>query len=108
MKEIYRSFEGRLNVEQRWGYIVYDCGDVYEVDALYVDVNDGDWKVRIYKEDFPDLTDFQKICEIAGEIKDGLKRGAVFYRNKWYNQELINKIQDKTGNPFWKRYVSRP
>lgn len=36
MKEIYRSFEGKIGTDCRWGYIVYDAGNVYEVREIDV------------------------------------------------------------------------
>lgn len=35
-KEVYRSFSGKIGTDNRWGYIVYDAGDVYEVRELNV------------------------------------------------------------------------
>lgn len=94
-----------MGVEQRKGYIVYDCGEVYQVEVLSVYTDERDWKVRIYKEDLPDITNYMQICKIAGAIEDGAMRGSTFYKCKWYNHELINKIQEKNGNYNWKYYV---
>lgn len=107
MKEVYRSFEGKLNVDQREGYVVYDCGDVYEIHHLsvYSDVRDS--RMRVFKEDLPDLTDTAKIAEIELEICDGVRRGAIFYRCRWYNQDLINKIQRMNDDMNWRRYAGR-
>ena len=107
MKEVYRSFEGKLNVDQREGYVVYDCGDVYEIHHIKVDMDVRGSKYRIYKEDLPDLTDNVKIAEIELEICDGIRRGAIFYRWKWYDQELISKIQGANADMNWRRYAGR-
>lgn len=48
MKEIYRSFEGKLDVENQEGYIVYEGNGFYEVRNISVwsDKTDGSFRVN--------------------------------------------------------------
>ena len=105
MKEIYRSFDGQLGPENKSGYVVYDCGDKYELHFLsvYDDVNKS--KIRIFKDDLPDVVDIERIGEINLKINDGTMRGDTFYKNKWYSMELINKIQDDKKDYNWRKYI---
>lgn len=105
MVEIYRNFDGNLGPGSESGYIVYDCGDKYEVHFLsaYSDVNQT--KIRIFKDDLPDVTDIERIGEIHLKINDGAMRGDTFYKNKWYSMELINKIQEDKTDYDWRKYI---
>ena len=105
MKEIYRSFEGKLDAEKSEGYVVYDCGDKYELHFLsaYDDVNKS--KIRIFKDDLPDVADIDRIGEIYLKINEGAMRGDTFYKNKWYSMELINKIQEDKKDYNWRKYI---
>lgn len=105
MNEIYRSFEGKLGSDKRYGYVVYDCGDKYELHFLSVYVDANESKIRIFKDDLHDLADIERIGEIGLKIDDGAMRGDTFYKNKWYSMELINKIQEDKKDYDWRKYI---
>lgn len=48
-KEVYSSFEGKLNVDCQNGYIITEIKDFYEVEFLSVWQDIPDKKVRIRK-----------------------------------------------------------
>ena len=108
MKEIYRSFEGKLDAEKREGYVVYDYGQKYEIHfvSAYSSTSDvNDTRVRIYKEDLPDITDLDKITELMLKINDGSMRGEAFYKHEWYRQQYINKLQEVHQDYNWRKYI---
>jgi len=64
--ELYRSFDGLLNVDTREGYIIYDNGtkDTYAVEWLNVDQDVADIKIRVPKESLPDFDDVEAVWEL--------------------------------------------
>ena len=71
--------------------------------SAYDDVNKS--KIRIFKDDLPDVADIERIGEINLKINDGAMRGDTFYKNKWYSMELINKIQEDKKDYNWRKYI---
>lgn len=106
-KEVYRSFDGLLNAETAQGYIIYEISDFYEIHFHSVYANSKSEKYRVAKDslDQKDFSDICKISEIIVDIKNGCRKGQVYYKNKWYSQELINKIQYSHKDYEWKKYV---
>lgn len=108
MKEVYRSFEGKLDCENQSGYIIQKLNDFYEIEFLsvWMDVNDS--KVRIRKE-FLSESDFgnlEKIGELQMDIENGCGDfGQCWYNGKWYGFDAICKIQEKNQSNEWKRFV---
>lgn len=102
MKEIYQSFEGKLGVDQRFGYIVSQGNGFYEVESFSV-WKSGSHKVRL--KDPVDWTDFDAIAIASVGVERGVVEGQAFYNGKWYSTETINKIQDRWGDYDWKSYV---
>lgn len=107
MKEIYRSFEGKLNVENQSGYIIYEIENFYQIEFISVRTSGSD-KVRIKKEllQKEDFENLEKITEIEMDIENGrADYGQCWYKEKWYSYDTINKIQCKNQDNYWKRYV---
>lgn len=108
MKEIYRSFEGKLDVNNQSGYIIEDGNDFYQVSFISVWTDQEDRKYRISKEIKFDFTDIDRISEIVTDIENGCydsEKCQVLYNGKWYSGKTINKIQSKNDDYYWKRYV---
>lgn len=105
MKEVFRSFEGKLNLDNRTGYIIYDHDDFYEVHFLNIDLDIDDSKIRIPKSVEFEFDDLDKISGIQTDIENGCRKGQVFYNGKWYNQESINKIQKSHNDYSWRKYL---
>lgn len=105
-KEVYRSFEGKLDAENQGGYVISELNDFYEVEFFNV------WgktsRVRIKKaviseKDFEDL---DKIAELTMDIEHGrIDAGQCYWHGKWYGYDLIRNIQKKNQDYEWKRYV---
>lgn len=108
MKEIYRSFEGKLDVNNQSGYIIEEGNDFYQVSFLSVQDDQKDDKIRVSKEIKFDFTDVDRIAEIATDIENGCydsEKCQVLYNGKWYSGKTINKIQNANKDYRWKRYI---
>jgi hypothetical protein len=108
MKEVYRSFDGKLDINNQYGYIVYDLEKYYEIQFLSVDSPNAG-KIRIKKEYMPDdFSDEEKIAELQTSIEDGCTdAGQCFYRGKWYSFDKISKIQAQNQDYNWKKFVAK-
>lgn len=107
MKEVYRSFEGKLDVDNQSGYIISELKDFYQVDFLSV-WQGRDSKVRIKKELLPecDFSDIDKITKLTDDIEYGRQdAGQCYYNGKWYGYDTICDIQNKNQTSNWKRYA---
>lgn len=92
MREVYRSFEGKIGVDCRSGYIITELKDFYEVEFLsaYNDVKDT--RVRIRKELLPesDFSNLEKIVELQIAIDSGFgDYGQRFYDGKWHGDKAV-------------------
>ena len=108
MKEVYRSFEGKLGVDRQSGYIIEEGDGFYEINFLSVWNDQEDGKVRISKEIKFDFSDIEKISQIVMDIENGCynsEKCQVLYNGKWYSGKSINKIQNAKKDHKWKRYV---
>lgn len=71
MQEIYRSFEGKLNVDCQDGYIILELKERYQIEWLTV------WgktqKIRVKKDLLPveDFGNTSKISELFTDISHG-------------------------------------
>lgn len=101
-KEIYRSFNGKLDAENRSGYIIYDCGAWYECEGLSVYNDVTNTLVRFLPSDAPsNLSDAAAIGEIIDAVNCGRISGQVFWRGKWYTpRDIMDKYQDVN----WRKY----
>lgn len=109
MKEIYRSFEGKLNAENQEGYIIYELDNMYQIEFLSV-WSGKDRYFRISKDFLKqeDFFDFVKLIEFENDIINGRYEYddmQVNYNNKWYTGNAISKIQASTGDHNWRRHV---
>lgn len=108
-KELYRSFEGKLNASNQAGYIIYEYdADRLLLEDLNVDLEIYDSYYVIPKYAFPEeeYGDLAKIGELESDIDDGCyEDGMVQYRGKWYSGKLIRSIQRDRNDPNWRRYV---
>ena len=107
--EVYRSLEGKLSPECQRGYIIYDCGNYWEINHQTVWMNEKCYAVRINKGYKFDFDDIEKIEELAFGVNNGTVEGQACYNRKWYSTETINKIQEKnncrqTFEP-WQKFV---
>lgn len=94
MKKIYQSFEGKLDVAEQSGYIVYQGNGFYEVESFSV-WKSGSHKVRLKNP--VDWTDFEAIAIASVGVECGDVEGQAFYKGKWYSTDTINKIQNQCG-----------
>lgn len=81
--ELYRSFDGLLNVDTREGYIIYDNGtkDTYTVEWLNVDQDVADIKIRVPKESLPAFDDVAAVSELID--REMYRRGEeAFFRHQ--------------------------
>ena len=109
-KEVYRSFDKLLGVDNQTGYIIYELKDFYEVEFLSVWSDAKESKVRIRKE-FLQESDFSNLEKI-GDLQMGIENGCgdygqCYFNDKWYGYDTIRKIQIKHEDPSWKRHVYR-
>lgn len=104
MKEIYRSFEGVLGVENQAGYIVYDTGKFWEIHELSVH-QIGAEKFRISKNVQFDWTDSAEVGRVEISVTSGAVDGQAWYKGKWYSTETIHKIQADNQELEWRKCV---
>ncbi len=108
MKEVYRSFEGKLDAGNQSGYIIYELDKYYEIHFLSVWIDESDDMVRINKDLLPgeDFGKLDKIASIKMDIEFGRGDfGQCWYKQKWYSYETICKIQSRNKDNWWKKYV---
>ncbi len=106
MQEIYRNFEGKLNVDCQDGYIILELKERYQIEWLSV------WgktqKIRVKKDLLPveDFGNEKKISELFMDIEHGCLEGCSYrYRGTWYSYEKILEIQRKNQSNNWQAYV---
>ena len=105
MKEIYRSFEGKLDVDNQSGYIIYELKDFFQIDWL--SVSSKTQRVRIGKKllTSEDFENENKLAELSLAVENGNVNGQCYYHDKWYDYQTICKIQKKRQSYDWKMYV---
>lgn len=106
-KEVYRSFEGMLDMDNQNGYVIYELKDFFEVHFLSLESN-SDSKVRIRKEFLPeeDFGNSKKITSLTVDIENGAADyGQCWWNGKWYGYNTIDKIIRQHDDYCWKRYV---
>ena len=106
MQEIYRSFEGKLGVDNQSGYIISELKETYQIEWLSV------WgktnKIRVRKDLLPveDFRNASKISELFTDISHGCLKGCMYYyKNSWYSYDKILEIQKKNQSNNWQAYV---
>lgn len=107
-KEVYRSFEGMLNVETQVGYIIYELSDLYEIELLSVWSEDSTVRFRVPKSLLPadKFGDEALIGELNLAADDGVYDDAqTMWHSKWYKGSTIRKIQESNRDYYWRRYV---
>lgn len=108
-KEIYRSFDGMLDVDNPDGYIIYSIGDdMLEVESISVRPDVVLDRFRVPSVVLPeyDFGNLLKLGELAIETGDGVySRGQTFYNGKWYSGDTITAIQKKNDDLNWQNYV---
>lgn len=104
-KEVYRSFEGKLGVDNRVGYIVYEITNFYEIEILSVWSDAEDICFRVPKKDLSDFADDKRIDKLLMGVEHGSRAGQIYHNGKWYSQERINSIQKSRRDYDWKKYV---
>lgn len=91
-KEIYRSFSGKLNLENKSGYIITSIGDGQwiECESLSVDQDVLPCKIRFRPVDAPsDWSNESAIGEIIDAVDCGRIPGQVFWHGKWQSPQSI-------------------
>lgn len=107
-KEVYRSFSGKLGVDNQSGYIITETDNFYEVEFLNVWQDSSGEKARIKKEYLPesDFPDSAKIGELIDDITNGrTDAGQIMYHGKWYGVDTIRKIQEARQSGNWRKYA---
>lgn len=101
-EEIYRSFSGKLGVENQEGYIIYSVDEWLEYKTLSVRQNTITVRIRFRPSDAPiDWSDMCALGEIIEAVDCGRIPGQVWYRGAWRTpRKLIEQYQDYN----WKKY----
>lgn len=103
MKEIYRSFEGKLDADNQEGYIVYEGNGFFEVRNISVWADKTNGSFRVNKP--LNWENVEEIAEACFRVENGTLDGQAFYKGKWYKTETINKIQKKYEDGEWRRHI---
>ena len=110
MKEIYRSFEGKLTAENQFGYIISEGNGFWQIEHVSTWIDTPDTAYRITKTALSesDFGNLEKIGEIELSIDDGCYESdkmQVRYKGIWYSCPKIRKIQETSGDYNWKRHI---
>lgn len=110
MKELYRSFEGKLDVDNQSGYIIYDNKktNTYEIQFINVTVSKKSEKFRVSKNLLSqnEFSNLEKIQTLYVEVGNGVyENGQISYKNRWYSAKMIRDIQKDRQDQNWKKYV---
>ena len=102
MKEVYRSFEGKLDLDQSEGIVVCELDDWYEIQWLNVDKSITDTYFRIPKTaSEPDWSEYD-FSDALLAVEQGSIDGQMFAKGKWYSpKQIINARKD----PMWRKYI---
>ena len=106
--EVYRSFEGKLDVDHPSGYIITELKDFYEVEFLSIESNNPA-KFRIGKEFLSqeDFQDEQKLLGLMADVENGcILNGQAYYKERWYSGETISRIQNQKQDYNWRKYAA--
>lgn len=105
MQEIYRSFEGKLDMSNQSGYIVYQIENGkygYQIESLSIDSEKQEPKIRIMAADAPkDWTDLTAIGELIDAVDCGRIPGQMIYKEHWITPR---NIMDDRQDYNWKKY----
>lgn len=108
-KEIWRSFEGKLGVENQYGWIVYETEKYYDIESLSVWNDTQTRHTRIAKEEINEeiYKDMIKLTDAEEMVRNGIMEGQYYSTktNKWYKTETIKKIQEKNNDKEWQKYI---
>lgn len=106
MKEIYRSFDGVLELGES-GYRVVELNDYYEINETNTRANIPDVNFRVAKDEAAgvDWSDLAKIGELEIGVKDGKIPGQYMAKGKWYSTDLIHKIQNDHKDYNWTKFI---
>lgn len=108
-KELYRSFEGKLGVENQEGYIIYDIGGGrLQIENYNVWTHGPQEPFRIPSKLLPpeDYDNEEKIVELCMDAWYGRRAGAeIYFRGRWYSDKAIEKIQQLHEDNVWQKYV---
>lgn len=110
MKELYRSFEGNLGVEQQEGYILYSIngGALIEYEGLSVWQDSRTERARIPTEYLPpkQYSNAERIGDLIMDCWAGnFPSGQIYFRGKWWSGEKIRAIQSRKNDMQWQKYV---
>lgn len=109
-EEIYRSFEGFLNVDQQCGYILYSISDgaMIEYEWLSVWQDASTERARFPAKLLPpsEYSNGALLGELVVNCMDGvIEGGQYFHKDRWWSAETIHKIQNVNQDYCWQRYV---
>lgn len=110
MKEIYRSFEGLLDVDCQFGYILYAVkgGDLIEYESVSVWSDSRSERARIPARYLPtdSYDDALNIVKLVDACRNGtLPGGQYFFRGKWWSYDRISKISKRYRFQHWMECV---
>lgn len=108
MKEIYRSFEEKLNPVCQFGIIIKENNSMYQIENVSVWTSTPA-KFRVYKNDF-DISilgrSIDQLCSYIGELYEqvncGQISGQILCAKKWVSPIGIMK---KNQDAKWRKYI---
>lgn len=106
--EVYSSFEGKLDVDQQEGYVLYLTENFIEYNWLSVWQDDQTSRARFPIGALPEESygDRDKVWNLVAQCWDGtLPGGQIMYKGKWWSDTTIRKIQDAHQDMTWQKYA---
>ena len=109
MQEIYCSFDGKLDLDNQSGYVIYSLGNgLLQIEFLSInrDVKDEKYRLPDNLLRVSDLDNAEKLISLCLEVSNGNISGAqYFYKGKWWSPESIMKVQKEHCDNNWKKYI---
>ena len=108
MKEVWRSFEGKLDGVTQHGHIVYEIEGMYEIHEMDV-YSGGAHKFRIAKDYCKDYKDLEYLAIVEQNVFHGhhdRQDMQVMYDGKWWSgKKICEIIEENNGDRDWLKKV---
>lgn len=101
-KEIYKSFDGKLDLDHQYGYIIYETDDYYRIESLSLGSETSLTLVEKQHIDLDKVSDIEYIGSILVDVDHGCIPGKVYFKHRWHSPR---EIMESHNDYNWKKYI---
>lgn len=101
-KEVYKSFTGRLDLDNQSGYIVYETDEYYRIESISLGADTSLTLVEKQYFDLNKVSDIEYIGSVLIDVDHGCIPGKVYFKHKWHSP---GEIMESHKDHNWKKYV---